>query len=113
GGWVVEKSAAVVFGVAFLLGARAFLHHLPPAMIALGVGLFALLPPVGILDEDDMRNVNYMPVFFVAAAISMGNVLEATKGLDVLTTTFFTSIEPFLGNIFSTTVIMYWTGFIY
>jgi len=54
-----------------------------------------------------------MPVFFVAAAISMGNVLEATKGLDVLTMTFFTSVEPFLGNIFSTTVIMYWTGFIY
>ena len=108
-----EKKAALLVGVAILLWVTDFLHHLPPAMIALGVGLFALLPPVGILDEDDMRNVNYMPVFFVAAAISMGNVLEATKGLDVLTTTFFTSIEPFLGNIFSTTAIMYWTGFVY
>jgi di/tricarboxylate transporter len=79
----------------------------------LGVGLFALLPPVGMLDESDMRHVNYMPVFFVAAAISMGNVLEATKGLEVLTSSVFTHIEPFLGNIFSTTVIMYWAGFIY
>jgi sodium-dependent dicarboxylate transporter 2/3/5 len=109
----LEKKAALLVGTAILLWVTDFAHHLPPAMIALGVGLFALLPPVGILDEDDMRNVNYMPVFFVAAAISMGNVLEATKGLDVLTTTFFTSVEPFLGNIFSTTVIMYWTGFIY
>jgi len=109
----LEKKAALLVGVAILLWVTDFAHHLPPAMIALGVGLFALLPPVGILDEDDMRNVNYMPVFFVAAAISMGNVLEATKGLEVLTTTFFTSIEPFLGNIFITTTIMYWTGFIY
>jgi sodium-dependent dicarboxylate transporter 2/3/5 len=109
----LEKKAALLVGAAILLWVTDFAHHLPPAMIALGVGLFALLPPVGILDEDDMRNVNYMPVFFVAAAISMGNVLEATKGLDVLTTTFLTRIEPFLGNIFSTTVIMYWTGFIY
>jgi anion transporter len=109
----LEKKAALLVGLAILLWVTDFAHHLPPAMIALGVGLFALLPPVGILDEDDMRNLNYMPVFFVAAAISMGNVLEATKGLDVLTTTFFASVEPFLGNIFSTTVIMYWTGFIY
>src|SRR5207302_6760320 len=100
-------------GVAILLWVTDFAHHLPPAMIALGIGLFALLPPVGILDETDMRQVNYMPVFFVAAAISMGNVLEATKGLEVLTQTVFTRIEPFVGNIFSTTVIMYWAGFIY
>jgi len=114
GPWsVMEIKAALLIGVALILWVTDFLHHLPPAMIALGVGLFALLPPVGMLDESDMRHVNYMPVFFVAAAISMGNVLEATKGLEVLTSTVFTRIEPFLGNIFSTTVIMYWAGFIY
>jgi hypothetical protein len=57
--------------------------------------------------------VNYLPVFFVAAAVSMGNVLEASKGLDVLTDAVFGSIAPFLGNIVSTTAIMYWAGFIY
>ena len=114
GPWsLFEKKAAVLIGVAILLWVTDFLHHLPPAMIALGVGLFALLPPVGMLDESDMRQVNYMPVFFVAAAISMGNVLEATKGLELLTSTVFNRIEPFLGNIFSTTAIMYWAGFIY
>jgi anion transporter len=114
GPWsVLEKKAALLIAVAISLWVTDFLHHLPPAMIALGVGLFALLPPVGMLDESDMRHVNYMPVFFVAAAISMGNVLEATKGLEVLTSSVFAHIEPFLGNIFSTTVIMYWAGFIY
>jgi sodium-dependent dicarboxylate transporter 2/3/5 len=114
GPWsTAEMKAALLIGVALLLWVTDFLHHLPPAMIALGVGLFALLPPVGMLDESDMRHVNYMPVFFVAAAISMGNVLEVTKGLDVLTSGVFSHIEPFLGNVFSTTVIMYWAGFIY
>lgn len=114
GPWsVLEKKAALLIGLAILLWVTDFVHHLPPAMIALGIGLFALLPPVDMLDESDMRHVNYMPVFFVAAAISMGNVLEATKGLEVLTSAVFSHIEPFLGNIFTTTVIMYWAGFIY
>jgi anion transporter len=114
GPWsAAEIKAALLIGAALILWMTDFLHHLPPAMIALGVGLFALLPPVGMLDESDMRRLNYMPVFFVAAAISMGNVLEATKGLEVLTSSVFAHIEPYLGNVFSTTVIMYWAGFIY
>jgi sodium-dependent dicarboxylate transporter 2/3/5 len=114
GPWsVAEKKAALLLGVAILFWVTDFLHHFPPAMIALGTALFALLPPVGILDEDDMRTANYMPVFFVAAAVSMGNVLEATNGLDVLTASVFANIEPFLSNIYTTTAIMYWAGFVY
>jgi anion transporter len=114
GPWsLLEKKAAALIAVAIGLWVTDFVHHLPPAMIALGVGLFALLPPVGMLDESDMRHVNYMPVFFVAAAISMGNVLEATKGLEVLTSSVFAHIEPFLGNTFSTVTVMYWAGFVY
>jgi di/tricarboxylate transporter len=108
-----EKKAALLLGAAILLWTTDFLHHIPPAMIALGAGLAALLPPVGILDEDDVRTMNTMPVFFVAAAVSMGNVLDATKGLDVLTTTVFTGIQPWLSNVVSTTAIMYWAGFVY
>ncbi len=114
GPWsTLEKKAALLIGTAILLWVTDFLHHLPPAMIGLGAGLIALLPFVRILEEEDMRTLNYMPVFFVATALSMGNVLEVTKGLDVLTTTVFTGIQPYLGNIFSTTAIMYWAGFIY
>ena len=108
-----EKKAGVLIAVAILLWVTDFAHHFPPAMIALGIGLFALLPPVGILDEDDIRTLNYMPVFFVAAAVSMGNVLEATKGLDVLTRVVFAGIEPVTGNLHLLTVAMYWIGFVY
>jgi sodium-dependent dicarboxylate transporter 2/3/5 len=109
----LEKKAALLIGAAIALWVTDFLHHLPPAMIGLGAGLFALLPPVGILEEDDMRKLNYMPVFFVAAAVSMGHVLEATKGLDVLTNVVFAHIQPHLGSVLGTTAIMYWAGFVY
>ena len=88
GPWsALEMKAALLIGGAIVLWLTDFLHHISPAMIGIGVGLFALLPRVGILDIEDMRRLNYMPVFFVAAAVSMGTVLEATKGIDVLTNT--------------------------
>jgi len=56
-----------------------FIHHTAPSVIAIGVGLLALLPRVGVLGTEDLRRLNYLPMFFVAAAVSMGAVLEATK----------------------------------
>ena len=114
GPWsLTEVKAAVLVGCTILLWVTDFLHHIPPTMVALGAGLFALLPRIGVLDADDMRGLNYMPVFFVAEAVSMGNVLEATKGLDVLTNGVFHGIAPFLTNIFSITAILYWVAFVY
>ena len=114
GPWsLAETKAAILVGCAILLWVTDFWHHIPPTMVALGVGLFSLLPRIGVLDVEDMRRLNYMPVFFVAAAVSMGNVLEATKGLDVLTTGVFHWIQPFLTNIYSITAIFYWVAFVY
>ena len=90
----LEKKAALLMAVAILLWLTDFLHHISPAIIGIGVGLFALLPRVGILDIEDMRRLNYLPVFFVAAAVSMGTVLEATKGLEVLTNIMFAGCSP-------------------
>ncbi len=114
GPWsLAETKAAILIGCAIALWVTDFLHHIPPTMVALGVGLAALLPRIGVLDADDMRQLNYMPVFFVAEAVSMGNVLEATKGLGVLTAGVFHWIEPFLTNIFAITAILYWVAFVY
>jgi len=114
GPWsVAETKAALLVGCAIALWVTDFWHHIPPTMVALGIGLAALLPRIGVLGPDDMRRLNYMPVFFVAEAVSMGNVLEATKGLNVLTTVVFHWIEPYLTNIFSITAILYWVAFVY
>jgi solute carrier family 13 (sodium-dependent dicarboxylate transporter), member 2/3/5 len=114
GPWsLAEKKAAALIGIAILLWVTDFIHHIPAVMVALGVGLFALLPRVGLLDANDMRTLNYLPVFFVAEAVSMGNVLNITKGLDVLTHNVIAWMEPFFTNIFTTTIVMYWTAFVY
>jgi solute carrier family 13 (sodium-dependent dicarboxylate transporter), member 2/3/5 len=114
GPWsLAEKKAAALIGIAILLWITDFVHHIPAVMVALGVGLFALLPRVGLLDANDMRTLNYLPVFFVAEAVSMGNVLNITKGLDVLSHNVIAWMEPFFTNIFTTTVVMYWTAFVY
>jgi anion transporter len=110
---LLEKKAALLMTAAILLWLTDFLHHISPSVVGIGVGLFALLPRVGILEIDDMKRLNYLPVFFVAAAISMGTVMQATKGLDILTNSVFAWMLPFMTNIITTTVVMYWTAFVY
>lgn len=114
GPWsAAQTKGALLIGCAMVLWMTDSLHHIPPTMVALGVGLFALLPRVGVLDADAMRNLNYMPIFFVAEAVSMGSVLEATHGLGVLTSGVFHWIQPALTNVFSATAALYWTAFCY
>jgi solute carrier family 13 (sodium-dependent dicarboxylate transporter), member 2/3/5 len=109
----LEKRAALLMTAAILLWLTDFLHHIAPAVIGMGVGLFALLPRVGILDSEDLKRLNYLPVFFVAAAVSMGTVLEATNGLDFLTRSMFAWMQPLMTNIIVTTIVMYWTAVAY
>lgn len=108
-----EKRAALLLGAAILLWLTDFLHHISPAAIGMGAGLFALLPRVGILDIEDMRRLNYLPMFFVAAAVSMGAVLQATNGLDVLTRVVFDWMQPFMTNTLVATTVLYWTAVVY
>ncbi len=109
----IEQRAAALIALATLLWITDFIHHVPPSMIAMGVGLFALLPGLGILEIEDMKRLNYLPIFFVAAAVSMGSVLEQTKGLGVLTDVMFAWMAPLMTNVFISTVVLYWTAFVY
>ncbi len=109
----MEKRAALLIGAATLLWMTDFIHHISPAKIGLGIGLFALLPYVGMLKTDDLKGVNYLPVFFVASALSMAAVLSATKSIDLLTTIAFAWMEPLMTNVVSTTAALYWTAFVY
>ena len=108
-----EWKSALLIAAAIVLWLTDFIHHIPASVIGIGVGLFALLPLVEILEIEDMRRLNYMPVFFVAAAVSMGTVMETTKVIDVLAQHVLAWMQPFLGNIVLTTIVMYWTAFAY
>ncbi len=72
-----------------------------------------MLPIVGVLNLDDLKRVNYLQVFFIASAVSMGKVLTATKSLDVLTRVLFGWMTPLLGHTFLSTLVVYWTSFTY
>jgi sodium-dependent dicarboxylate transporter 2/3/5 len=109
----IEWRAIALFAIGLGLWMTDFIHHLPSPMIGLGVGLAAVLPRIGILDIEDVKKVNLLPVFFVASAISMAHVLETTKALDIMTGVLFAYIEPFMGNVWTATGILYWAAFGY
>ena len=114
GAWTrLEKKALALMLIAITFWLTDMIHHISPAVIGLGIGLFAVLPRLGVLDMDDLKRLNYLPVFFVAAAISMGQVLVNTKALDVLTNVMFAWMEPLLTNVYASTLVLYWTAFIY
>lgn len=114
GGWNAESTrAALLIALAIGLWLTDFIHHVPPSVIGLGVGLAAVVPGIGVLTTDDMKRMNYLPVFFVAAAVSMGEVLVQTKALGLLTTILLSWMEPMLGSVLQTTLVLYWTAFVY
>src|SRR5262249_39548731 len=83
------------------------------SMIGLGIGLLGVLPFVGILDTADLRRLNFLQLFFVAAAVSMGKVLSASNGLSVFTNIIFAWLEPLLTRPLLSTLALYWTGVVY
>jgi sodium-dependent dicarboxylate transporter 2/3/5 len=114
GPWsAAEIRAALLMSVAIGLWVTDFLHHIPAPMIGLGVGLLAVMPRIGVLDADDVRKVNYLPIFFVAAAVSLSNVLAQSHALDVLTTILFKGIQPFIGTSWTSVLVLYWSAFLY
>jgi anion transporter len=114
GAWKpIEKKSLVLMLVAIALWATDFLHHTSASIIGLGIGLLAVLPGVGVLGIEDLRRLNYLQVFFIASAVSMGRVLTATKSLDVLTSVLFGWVTPLLGHTYLSTFVLYWTAFVY
>jgi anion transporter len=114
GPWsATEIRSALLMTLAIGLWVTDFLHHTPAPMVGLGVGLLAVMPKVGVLDADDVRKINYLPIFFVAAAVSLSNVLAQTKALDVVTTILFNGIQPFIGTGWSSAFVLYWAAFLY
>src|SRR5262245_29500796 len=108
-----EFKAGTLIALATLLWVTDFIHHVSPAKIGLGVGLMTLLPGIGLLKTEDLKGLNYLAMFFVAAALTMGNVLSATSGLALLTNVAFAWMEPLMTSTLASVVVLYWTAFAY
>jgi anion transporter len=113
-GWspTAVKSAALSV-IAIGLWMTDWAHHIPPSVIALALALIAFFPFVNVLEADDMKRTNLMPVFFVAAALSMSNVALQTGALKLLTDSFFSGVTPYLSSKLLSIPVLYWGGFVY
>ena len=108
-----EKRSLFLMLLGIALWSTDLIHHISPAVIGIGIGLLATVPGVGVLDQEDLKRLNYLPVFFTAAAISMGNVLVQTKALNTMTAIMFDWMRPLITNVYSVALIPYWTAFCY
>jgi sodium-dependent dicarboxylate transporter 2/3/5 len=109
----LEIKAALLMGLGIALWMTDFIHHLPSPMIGMGVGLLAVVPVLGVLNTEDVRKINFLPIFFVASAITMSHVLAETGALNVLTSVLFGWMEPFITNVWASTFVLYWSAFFY
>jgi len=109
---LAKKSTALSL-LAIALWMTDFIHHIPPSVIALALALVAFLPFVNVLEAEDMQKTNLMPVFFVAAALSMSNVAQETGALKLLTDFFFGGVTQFLSDKVLAVPALYWGGFVY
>ena len=114
GAWTpMEKKALALMLLAVALWSTDFLHHISPAMIGLGIGLTPLLPFLRMLGAEDLKSLNFLQLFFVAAAVGMGRALGAAQGLSVLTKIVFAWLQPLLSHSILSVLALYWTGFVY
>ena len=110
---VAELKTAIVLGLAVVLWATDFAHHIDPAVIALGAGLAVALPGIGVLTTKDVRSANFLLTVFLGAALSMGTVLIQTKALNILTGAMVSWMAPWLGGAILGPTVLYWAGFFY
>ncbi len=109
----LEMKAGLLMLAGIVLWMTDFIHHIPSPMIGIGIGLLSVVPKFGLLETEDVRRVNFLPIFFVASAISLSHVLAETGALAVLTTVLFGWIAPYLTGIWSSTIVLYWWAFFY
>lgn len=114
GPWsALEKKTALLMAAAVGMWMTDFLHRVPSPLIGLGVGLAAALPVVGVLSQADVKKLNLLPIFFVAACMSVSHVLAETGALRALTGAMTGAVTPLLGNVWSSTLVLYWSAFVY
>jgi len=108
-----EKKSMWLMLIAIALWSTDLIHHISPAIIGIGIGLLATVPGLGVLNQEDLKRLNFLPVFFTAAAIGMGNVLVQTKALNAITAIMFDWMRPWVTNVYSIALVPYWTAFWY
>lgn len=106
-----ERRCAILLSAALGLWVTDFLHHIHPAMIAIGVALVAVLPRIGVLRSGELKEIDFLPFIFTASALSLGGCLLKTGALEVITHAFTTLWLPWAHRSVPLAIVLYWTSF--
>ncbi|MBZ5552762.1 MAG: anion permease [Acidobacteriia bacterium] len=109
----VEKRCAILLVAALLLWVTDFIHHIHPAVVALGIALVATLPRIGVLEPEDLKQINFLPFIFTASALSLGDGLMKTGALAVVTQALTFCWGPWAYSFLPSAIVLYWTSFSY
>ena len=89
-----ERTVAVILGLALVLWATDFVHHISPAWISLAAGLVMMWPGARLVGPRAFNEqMNYGSLFFVAGVIGMGAVISHS-GLGALLGSIATRVLP-------------------
>ena len=108
-----EKRCAFLLMTALLLWLTDFLHHIHPAMIALGVAFLATMPGIGVLELKELKQIDFFPFVFTASALSLGDGLMKTGSLDVVNKVLSACWLPWTHSFVPSAIALYWTSFSY
>jgi sodium-dependent dicarboxylate transporter 2/3/5 len=108
-----EKRAGLLMLATIALWMTDFIHHIPASMIGLGAGLVACLPVIGVLNSEQFKKIDPLPVMLTAAVLSMAVVLTSTKAIEVVNAAFFSRVQPLLHSVNYSSLVLYWAGFVY
>ncbi len=107
-----ERRCASLLGIAFVLWSTGFIHRIHPAMVALGIGLVAVLPGIGMLKPKDLREFDFLPFLFAASALSLGMALMESGALNAITG-LLGSWSLLEQSFVPSALVLYWTGVAY
>ncbi|MDO8606984.1 MAG: SLC13 family permease [Phaeospirillum sp.] len=72
-----ERQLSLLLGVALVLWATDFLHHISPAWISMAAGAILLMPVVGLVDRKAFaEQINYGSMFYVAGIMGLGALVD-------------------------------------
>ena len=89
-----EKIVIFVISVMLLFWTTDFIHGIPASIIAIAGVIFLANPTINIIKSKDINNLNFASLLFVAAIISLGNIVSNNIFVKDILSTLINLFEP-------------------
>jgi anion transporter len=114
GPWSQDERKTLCWVVlALALWGTDSVHHLPPTLIGISLGLLLAFPKVGVLKAGAIKSVDISLVIFMGGALSLSHVLVETQDLAHLTSGLVNRVTSLLIGSWSGPLALYGSGLVY